>query len=327
MTVGLTLASGCGHRVAGRAPASPGSTAADVQTVGWMVGHWQRPEGIEHWTAAGGVLWGVGFSTREGQTALFEVLLVEAADGGLRYVAMPNGRPEVAFAAASGRRRSGVRQSGARLPQGYPLPPRRGHALRPGGGRRWRGEDYRWQAAAPARGRAAGERRPRLCRRHRPPRGRGLGGGVRPGRRHVGPRPQGQPVGARPSARRWPRCSRAGCTSPGTPWPPGCRPPGTWATPSAPRASPLPMPGHPGRDPPRIVRHNLAPPARRQLEGPVRHRQLTARSAPGELAGDGLLPVAAVEGRQGQAGHVDAVQAAHVHVHLVGVRAGNVKRV
>jgi ketosteroid isomerase-like protein len=152
LAVGLTLVSGCGHRVAGRAPASAGSTAADVQTVGWMVGRWQRPEGVEHWTAAGGVLWGVGFSTREGQTALFEVLLIEAADGGLRYVAMPNGKPEVAFAAVS----AGADGAAFSNPA-HDFPKviryrRDGEALfarvEGDGGE---GEDYRWQAAGPGR--------------------------------------------------------------------------------------------------------------------------------------------------------------------------------
>jgi ketosteroid isomerase-like protein len=133
-------------------PAATESTVDDVQTVAWMVGRWQRPEGVEHWTAAGDVLWGVAFSIRNGQTALFEVLLIEAANGGLRYVAMPNGRPEVGFAASSW----GVAEVTFSNPA-HDFPKvikyrRQGQALFARvEGDAGEGEDYQWQAAAPGR--------------------------------------------------------------------------------------------------------------------------------------------------------------------------------
>jgi ketosteroid isomerase-like protein len=108
------LAAGCGHHravpeagqpAAGQpAGASGGGGAAGGRSevgpeLGWIVGRWARPAGIEHWAQAGGVLWGVGFSVRDDKTELFEALLIEKAGGGLRYVAMPNGKREVAFPA------------------------------------------------------------------------------------------------------------------------------------------------------------------------------------------------------------------------------------
>ena len=78
---------------------SSGSSGASPRTLGWIAGQWERAEGVEHWHEAGGVLWGVGFTVKGGKTAFFEVLLIEAADGRLRYVAMPGGKTEVMFPA------------------------------------------------------------------------------------------------------------------------------------------------------------------------------------------------------------------------------------
>jgi ketosteroid isomerase-like protein len=64
----------------------------------WLVGRWERAEGIEHWVPARDVMWGVGFTVKDGKTAFFEVLQVAKGEGGaLEYVAFPGGANEVAF--------------------------------------------------------------------------------------------------------------------------------------------------------------------------------------------------------------------------------------
>ncbi len=105
------LVAACGHRAgapaagqppaAGQVPATGPVTPPLGSELAWLLGRWERPAGVEHWAEAGGVLWGVGFSVRDGKTVLFEALLIEKAAGGLRYVAMPNGRREVAFPATA----------------------------------------------------------------------------------------------------------------------------------------------------------------------------------------------------------------------------------
>ncbi len=79
------------------APA-PGSPLAEQ--FGWLLGRWERTQGIEHWTPARDVLFGVGFTVKDGSTGFFEVLLIEAGEGGVQYVAFPAGQNEVAFALA-----------------------------------------------------------------------------------------------------------------------------------------------------------------------------------------------------------------------------------
>jgi ketosteroid isomerase-like protein len=64
----------------------------------WMLGHWTRGEGTEHWIAAGRALWGVGFSTRGGATVFFEVMWIDADKAGkLQLTALPGGAGATVF--------------------------------------------------------------------------------------------------------------------------------------------------------------------------------------------------------------------------------------
>jgi len=78
----------------------PRATIADVA---WMAGTWITTEATrtveEHWTPpAGGAMLAVSRTIAGGRLAEFEFLRMVERDGGLVYVAQPNGRPPTDFA-------------------------------------------------------------------------------------------------------------------------------------------------------------------------------------------------------------------------------------
>jgi hypothetical protein len=75
----------------------PAAKPSGVGALSWLLGRWERPQGVEHWTAAGEVMWGVGLTLKDSKTSDFEVLAIEPGDRGLRYVAIPQGTSEVRF--------------------------------------------------------------------------------------------------------------------------------------------------------------------------------------------------------------------------------------
>jgi hypothetical protein len=66
----------------------------DVQReLGWLVGRWESPQGIEHWVAAGDALFGISL-TADGK---YEALMIRSVGGRVVYEASPNGVPPTAF--------------------------------------------------------------------------------------------------------------------------------------------------------------------------------------------------------------------------------------
>jgi hypothetical protein len=76
-------------------PQPPPPVHADVAELAWLAGRWDRAGGLEHWTAAGDVLIGVGFGV--GGPDAFEVIFVERPKDWLIYRAMPGGLRSVSF--------------------------------------------------------------------------------------------------------------------------------------------------------------------------------------------------------------------------------------
>jgi len=85
-------------------PAAPAQDAPSLEPLAWLTGCWARelPGGglvEEQWTAPrGGTLLGVNRTVRGEKTVAFEYLRIEARDGRLRYIAIPSGQRETAFA-------------------------------------------------------------------------------------------------------------------------------------------------------------------------------------------------------------------------------------
>lgn len=96
---------GGGKRVQGPEPVSGPDLSPALAPVRWMVGDWEHEGGREHWVAAAGVFYGVGFHAGGG----FEAMIVDDAppdavgkpDGTLRLYAMPGGAAEVLFTATA----------------------------------------------------------------------------------------------------------------------------------------------------------------------------------------------------------------------------------
>ncbi|HEX2675512.1 MAG TPA: hypothetical protein VHM19_02700, partial [Polyangiales bacterium] len=100
----VVLAACGGSQPAQKPPAIPTSPELSpaLAPLGWWLGDWQtgggacdtvptQPHYTEHWTAANGAIYGIGFNARG-----FEVMIVDdgegdVADGVLRFIAMPNG--------------------------------------------------------------------------------------------------------------------------------------------------------------------------------------------------------------------------------------------
>lgn len=82
-----------------------------LASLAWMLGHWERDDGggqgREHWIAAGGVLWGIAFTVKDGRTAFFEVMQIDADQGGaIRLTAIPGGERAVVFPQSASAERS-----------------------------------------------------------------------------------------------------------------------------------------------------------------------------------------------------------------------------
>jgi Domain of unknown function (DUF6265) len=76
-----------------------GATIADL---GWLAGDWAGTQGRatieERWTpAAGGAMLAVSRTIKDDRLAAFEYLRIVERDGGLVYIAQPNGRPPTEF--------------------------------------------------------------------------------------------------------------------------------------------------------------------------------------------------------------------------------------
>ena len=80
------------------APPSPELSPA-LLPLSWWLGNWDSESVTEHWTAAGGAIYGVSFDKAGG----FDVMVIDDGDNGapvdgvLRFIAMPNGSRAVEF--------------------------------------------------------------------------------------------------------------------------------------------------------------------------------------------------------------------------------------
>jgi hypothetical protein len=84
----------------------PKPAAARIADVAWIAGAWLGGEGPvifeEHWTRpAGGTMLAVARTLKQDRMVAFEFLLIVERDGGLVYIAQPNGRPPTEFKATS----------------------------------------------------------------------------------------------------------------------------------------------------------------------------------------------------------------------------------
>ena len=107
---GLAVVVGCGAPTqsapgvdppvsSGREKAEPTAPAGFRERLDWLRGHWVGEQTSETWVAVGSSLFGVGFGVRAGETAFFEVMIVDEVDGTATYTALPNGLRAVVFPA------------------------------------------------------------------------------------------------------------------------------------------------------------------------------------------------------------------------------------
>jgi len=80
----------------------PGSARATIASLAWLAGDWAGTMGRssieERWTpAAGGAMLAVSRTVRDDKLTAFEFLRIVERDGGLVYIAQPNGRPPTEF--------------------------------------------------------------------------------------------------------------------------------------------------------------------------------------------------------------------------------------
>jgi Domain of unknown function (DUF6265) len=73
-----------------------------IADLGWLAGDWAGTQGRatieERWTpAAGGAMLAVARTIKDDRLAAFEYLRIVERDGGLVYIAQPNGRPPTEF--------------------------------------------------------------------------------------------------------------------------------------------------------------------------------------------------------------------------------------
>jgi hypothetical protein len=78
-------------------PAPAAKTPATIEQVAWIAGTWKGTAGAatveERWTpAASGTMLAVARTFKSGKMSAFEFLRISERDGGLVYIAMPNGR-------------------------------------------------------------------------------------------------------------------------------------------------------------------------------------------------------------------------------------------
>jgi hypothetical protein len=95
LLLALTLAAAGAQQPAARASAS-------LARIAWLAGNWTGSVGEatieERWTpAAGGVMLAVSRTVKGERLAAFEFLRIMERDGGLIYIAQPNGRPPTEF--------------------------------------------------------------------------------------------------------------------------------------------------------------------------------------------------------------------------------------
>lgn len=81
--------------------------AAEIDALAWLAGCWQSEQGDpgsgEHWLPpAGGTMFGVSRTVKNGKTVEFEFVQLRAnADGKLVFIAQPSGQKEATFVASS----------------------------------------------------------------------------------------------------------------------------------------------------------------------------------------------------------------------------------
>jgi hypothetical protein len=85
---------------------TPEKTPARLAQVAWIGGAWTGGQGTltieEHWTPpAGGAMLGVSRTIKADRMVAFEFLRIVERDGGLVYIAQPNGRPPTEFTLTS----------------------------------------------------------------------------------------------------------------------------------------------------------------------------------------------------------------------------------
>jgi hypothetical protein len=95
--VAIVTLAGAGTRAQGRAPAR-----GTVSQLAWLAGTWSGESGPvtfeERWTTpAGGAMLAVARTLKGDRMVAFEFLRIVERDGGLVYVAQPNGRPPTDF--------------------------------------------------------------------------------------------------------------------------------------------------------------------------------------------------------------------------------------
>ena len=83
-------------------PAQARPARATLQQLAWLPGEWSGRVGSasieERWTpAGGGAMLAVSRTVADGRLVAFEFLRVVERDGGLVYIAQPNGRPPTEF--------------------------------------------------------------------------------------------------------------------------------------------------------------------------------------------------------------------------------------
>jgi uncharacterized protein DUF6265 len=83
-----------------------GQQVASLDKLGWLAGKWQLEEHgrtiDEQWTTpSGGMMLGVSRTVQDGKTLSFEFLRIVERQGGLYYIAQPEGRPPTEFRLAS----------------------------------------------------------------------------------------------------------------------------------------------------------------------------------------------------------------------------------
>jgi hypothetical protein len=83
-------------------PARPAPASATLQQLAWLPGEWTGTSGRasieERWTpAAGGAMLATSRTIAGDRLVAFEFLRIVERDGGLVYIAQPNGRPPTEF--------------------------------------------------------------------------------------------------------------------------------------------------------------------------------------------------------------------------------------
>lgn len=83
-------------------PSAQQRARATISDVAWVAGNWRGGDGPltieERWTApAGGAMLAVSRTIKGDRMAAFEFIRIVERDGGLVYIAQPNGRPPTEF--------------------------------------------------------------------------------------------------------------------------------------------------------------------------------------------------------------------------------------